>query len=106
MIDELDALYMQATPGEWVKEKEPPSSGFISVYVPNVGPCRMIKTVADANPEDAAFIVAMHNAWPTLRDRRELRAAIQSGMRSDERTTGLSFEAQEACEAYDKAVSE
>jgi hypothetical protein len=64
-IEELDRLWEEATPGEWLKPFDDGAvakpNGRESLLMLDVGGMAVFES-----PSDAAFIVAAHNAYPAL----------------------------------------
>jgi len=60
LVEQINALYAQATPGPWVQEE----GNFAAVPYGRIVfevPCQ------GANDADLPYLIALHNAWPALR---------------------------------------
>jgi len=88
-LDEVERLYNAATPGDWHGDRQ---DGSIKYRLTSGDDCELVLAVdhknftsgflGDRGKEDAALIIALHNAFPALlaelRENRQRIAALEA----------------------------
>jgi hypothetical protein len=74
--DAINALHQAATPGEW-RYNVPSPGGYGGIWSGPHGAPNVFVT-ANADPDDLALIVAVHNAWPAIYARLGEADAIEA----------------------------